>query len=138
MQELLKEIRCLEEVENQLAQKYKMASPDGRCIDSVAVFQEAERRARSLRRRLRIATKVIFWNDMSASDNDHTANLQKHSHLRYEYEVTVPRRSVPCESPSLTRGVSVYPCSLSSMLIPAIVGPAVHRRVSILHCSHRN
>lgn len=76
--------------------------------------------------------------DMSTLDNDDAANLQELSHLRYEYEVTVPRQSVSCESPSLTRGVSIYSCSLASMLIPVIVGPAVHRRVSILGCSYRH
>ncbi|PBK91149.1 hypothetical protein ARMGADRAFT_1166538 [Armillaria gallica] len=103
-QDLLKEIRRLEEVENRLAQEYGVASPEGRCIDAVAVFQEANRRARSLRRRLRIAAELLFLNDRSTIVNDDVADLQRLYHLRYEYATDTSRHSVSRESPSLTRG----------------------------------
>ncbi|PBK91148.1 hypothetical protein ARMGADRAFT_1166537 [Armillaria gallica] len=87
-QDMLKEIRRLEEVENRLAQEYGMVSSDGSYkVDSVAVFQEATRRAGSLPRRLLIAAKVILFNDMSAINDGDT-----------------PRHSVSHESPSSTRG----------------------------------
>ncbi|SJL04296.1 uncharacterized protein ARMOST_07657 [Armillaria ostoyae] len=103
-QDLLKEIRRLEEVENRLARKYKMASPEGICIDSVAVLEEAKRRATSLRRRLQIAAKILFLNDRSTLENDDVVLLQRLYHLRYAYATTVPHRPVSRESPSLTQG----------------------------------
>ncbi|KAK0433300.1 caspase domain-containing protein [Desarmillaria tabescens] len=104
----LQEIRPLTDVEERLAQKFGMASPED--IDSVAVLQEARRHSKLPRRQFRSALLTFLRKvSTSASDDDDEKKLHRLYHLRLK-DASNPRQlsSVRCESPTLTRGAQFH------------------------------
>ncbi len=99
--DMLEEIRRLEGVENRLAHRYGMASPQGNCIDPEAVLHEAKRRARLPLWHLLLS----LWNGTSASETGDLEALNRLDQLRE----SILQQPVPSESPSSIQDVSVNP-----------------------------
>ncbi|PBL01573.1 hypothetical protein ARMGADRAFT_1158313 [Armillaria gallica] len=81
-----KDLQNLEEVEKQLAWEYEMTPPEGVYIDSVAVLQEARRRAKLSQRRFPITFLTFLQkNSESASKKNDVEKLHRLYHLRLKF-----------------------------------------------------
>ncbi|KAK0227165.1 caspase domain-containing protein [Armillaria nabsnona] len=80
------DLQNLEEVEKRLAWEYEMTPPEGIYIDSVAVLQEARRRAKLPQRRFPINFLTFLQkNSESASKKNDVEKLHRLYHLRLKF-----------------------------------------------------